>query len=51
MPSVLALGRQKQANLYEFKDSLIFIMSSRTRQNYIVKSCLKKVYLYLYIRN
>lgn len=30
MPSVLALGRQKQANLYEFKASLAYILSSRT---------------------
>jgi hypothetical protein len=37
---ILALGRQRQVELCEFKPSLIGIESSRPR--YIVRSCFKK---------
>ena len=30
MPLILALGRQKQVNLCEFEDSLVYRVSSRT---------------------
>jgi hypothetical protein len=30
MPLIPALGRQRQASLCEFKDSLVYIVSSRT---------------------
>jgi hypothetical protein len=30
MPLVLALGRQRQADLYEFKTSLVYIANSRS---------------------
>ena len=43
MPLISALGRQKQADLCEFKASLVYIVSSRTaRASYKVRLCLKR---------
>ena len=41
MPLILALGRQKQVDLCEFKASLVYIVSSRTA-GATGRPCLKK---------
>jgi hypothetical protein len=41
MPLILALRRQRQLDLYEFKASLIYRVSSRASRGHIVKSCLE----------
>lgn len=50
MPSILALGRQKQADLYEFKAILFYRMSSSTareitQRNPILKNQQNKIIL------
>lgn len=44
MPLILALDRQRQEDLCEFKASLIYRASSRTARDYTEKlSCLEKL--------
>ena len=40
--AILALGRQRQEDLCEFKANLVYIVSSRTSQDYIDRSYLKQ---------
>ncbi|CAO2577223.1 hypothetical protein LEMLEM_LOCUS19 [Lemmus lemmus] len=42
MPLIPALGRQRQADLCEFKASLVYRASSRTGTKATEKPCLKK---------
>ena len=43
MPLIPTLKRQRQVELCEFQDSLVYRMSSRTtNQGYVAKSCLEK---------
>ena len=42
MPLILALGRQRKADRYEFEDSLVYRVSSRTG-SIAEKFCLKKL--------
>ena len=37
------VGRQRQGDLYEFKDSLVYIVSSRSSKDYTVRSRKKKI--------
>lgn len=46
-PLILALGRQKQVDLYEFMASLVYIHSKlQDSQDYIDRPCLKNIYIY-----
>lgn len=43
MPLVPELGRQKLVDLFDFKASLVCVVSSRkARSSYIVRSCFEK---------
>jgi hypothetical protein len=42
MPLILALDRQRQEDLCEFKSSLIYIASSNTARTTLEGPCLKK---------
>lgn len=39
---MVALRRQKQEYFYEFKVSLVYIVSPRTNQSYTMRPCLKR---------
>jgi hypothetical protein len=41
VPLILALRRQRQEDLCEFKASADYILSSRPAEGYLVKHCLK----------
>ena len=41
-PLIPALGRQRQADLYEFQASLVYTVNSRLHSVYIEKPCLEK---------
>jgi hypothetical protein len=43
MPRIPSLRRQRQMELYEFEDSLVYRMSSRTVRATQRKTCLSKI--------